>query len=388
MDIEKLKGDATADVDSRHSELTSLSLRIHQNPEQGFNEVNASSWLCEYMESNGFSVERGICQLPTAFRASYGAGGPIVALLAEYDALPGLGHGCGHNIIGTAAAGAAVAARQAADQLGGRIVVIGTPAEEIHGGKAIMAERGAFTDVDVAMIVHPGTADVISIKALACISLDVEFFGKAAHAASTPQEGINALEAMILSFNGINSLRQHITEQARIHGIITRGGEAPNVVPDHTAGVFLVRAPDESQLEELKGKVLNCFQAAALATGASLQCKWTDYYAPIITNQALADAFAANMRTLGRNPQDPADRAFGSSDVGNVSALVPIIHPVIAIAPPDISLHSPEFTAAAAEEGGHRGLIDGAKAMAITAVDVLASPELMIKIREDFLAAR
>ena len=388
MDIDKLKSDIIRKVDSQRTKLIALSHRIHDNPETGFHEVKASKWLCAYLETNGFEIERGICDLPTSFRATYGKGKPVIALMAEYDALPQIGHACGHNIICTAASGAAIAAKEAIDQYGGSIVVIGTPAEELYGGKAIMAERGAFNAIDVAMIVHPSTHDLTSARALACITLEVEFFGKAAHAAARPEEGINALEALILSFNGVNSLRQHIRERARIHGIITKGGDAPNIVPDHTAGTFLVRAVDEAYLEELKIKVLNCFQAAAQATGAQLQFTWKEYYAPMRANMTLAKVLAANMHTVGRNPEPIPDRASGSSDVGNVSMLVPAIHPEVAIVPHNISLHSVDFRAAAVSEEGDRGLLDGAKILALTTVDLLANPKTIAAIRKEFLAAK
>ena len=384
MDIEKLKAMATGEVDAHREELIELSLRIHHNPELGFKEVKASGWLTEYLERNGFKVEKGICQLATAFRGSYGSGKPTIALLAEYDALPKLGHACGHNIIATAAVGAAVTLRGAIDEAGGRVIVIGTPAEELYGGKVIMAERGAFEDIDAAMIVHPSVVDMASIQALACIGLEVEFTGKAAHAAAFPQEGVNALEAMIQAFSGINSLRQHIRERARIHGIITQGGEAPNIVPAYSAGSFLVRAEDEAFLDELKEKVLNCFKAASLATGARLEYKWTAYYAPLKTSFALAEVFTRNMEALGRNLGTTLERALGSSDVGNVSALVPTIHPMVAIAPPEAVPHSPEFAAAAASAEGSRGLLDGAKALAMTVVDLIAQPGIMDRIKEEF----
>jgi amidohydrolase len=386
LDIEKLKAMVIGEVDARQQALSKLSMRIHRSPELGFQEVKASGWLTEYLERNGFKVEKGICQMATAFKGSYGSGKPAIALLAEYDALPQLGHACGHNIIATAAVGAAVAARGAIDEAGGSVVVIGTPAEELHGGKVIMAERGAFDNIDAAMIVHPSVVDMASIQALACIGLEVEFWGKAAHAAVYPHEGVNALEAMIQAFNGINSLRQHIRERARIHGIITQGGEAPNVIPAYTAGSLLVRAEDDAYLDELKEKVLNCFKAASLATGARLEYKWAAHYAPLKTNFALAEVFTKNMEALGRNLWPTLDRGLGSSDVGNVSTLVPTIHPMVAIAPIEILAHSPEFAEAAASEDGNRGLLDGAKALAMTVVDLIAQPEIMARVKEEFFA--
>jgi amidohydrolase len=386
LDLAELKSQVKSEVDAQQDQLAEISAQIHANPELGFQETMAAGWLTQYLERNGFSVERGICDLPTAFRASYGEGKPTIALLAEDDALPDLGHACGHNLIATSAVGAAVASKPAIDRFGGNILVIGTPAEELYGGKVIMAERGAFRDVDIAMLVHPGVYDVATNQALACQTLEVEFYGRAAHAAARPEAGINALDAMLLAFTAINSLRQHIKDKARIHGIITDGGEAANVVPAHSAGNFIVRAEEDSYLDELKDKVLNCFTGAATATGARLEYRWGDVrYAPLRNNQTLAQLFSQNMQSLGRNvlPTD-ATLAFGSTDMGNVSQLVPAIHPTVAIAPADVIIHSPQFATAAASEAGRLGFLDAAKALAMTVLDLLASPETMTRTKEEF----
>ena len=386
LNMERLKASVTGEIDARHQQLSELSLKIHANPELGFHEVKATAWLTQYLEENGFSIERGICELPTAFRGSYGQGKPTIAILAEYDALPGLGHACGHNLIAACAVGAAVASKLAIDQLGGSILVIGTPAEEGGGGKIIMADRGVFNNVDMAMMVHPGVYNVATARALANQSLEVEFFGKAAHAAARPEAGINALEAMLNSFAAINSLRQHIKDKARIHGIITDGGQAANIVPAHSAGSFLVRAEDNTYLDELKERVLNCFIGAATASGARLEYRWgKTRYAPMCNNLTLARLFRQNMQSLGRRMQlfNPSS-AFGSTDMGNVSQLVPGIHPIVAIAPKDVLGHSPQFAEAAASEAGIRGLVDAAKALAMTAVDLVANPEIAVKVKEEF----
>ena len=386
MDIEKLKAQVSREVDSHRHQLNELSLRIHSNPELGFQETKAVGWLTQYLKENGLAIERGICQLPTAFRASYGKGNPAIAILAEYDALPKLGHACGHNLIAASAVGAGIAARPAIDQFGGSLIIIGTPAEELNGGKAIMAERGGFDNLDIAMMVHPGVRDTATTHALACQALEVEFFGKAAHSASRPEAGINALEAMVQSFTAINSLRQHIGDKARIHGIITDGGEAANIVPAHSAGAFLVRAEDNTHLDELKQKVLNCFTGAATASGARLEYRWGNViYAPLRSNLTLARLFRQNMQSLGRRVKltDPGS-AFGSTDMGNVSQLVPSIHPMVAIAPKEVAVHSPQFAAAAASEAGSRGLFDAAKALAMTVVDLVTSPEIVTKIKQEF----
>ena len=386
MDTAKLKAAVRNRIDAQHHQLNELSLRIHSNPELGFQENKAVAWLTQYLGENGLAIERGICELPTAFRASYGQGKPAIAILAEYDALPKLGHACGHNLIAASAVGAGIAARPAIDQFGGSLIIIGTPAEELNGGKAIMAERGGFDNLDIAMMVHPGVRDTATTHALACQALEVEFFGKAAHSASRPEAGINALEAMVQSFTAINSLRQHIGDKARIHGIITDGGEAANIVPAHSAGAFLVRAEDNTHLDELKQKVLNCFTGAATASGARLEYRWGNViYAPLRSNLTLARLFRQNMQSLGRRVKltDPGS-AFGSTDMGNVSQLVPSIHPMVAIAPPEVAVHSPQFAAAAASEAGSRGLFDAAKALAMTVVDLVTSPEIVTKIKQEF----
>ncbi|MFC2001097.1 M20 family metallopeptidase [Chloroflexota bacterium] len=386
MDTGKLKTSVTAEIDACSQQLGELSRKIHSNPELAFQEYQAATCLTEYLERNGFSVERGIYELPTAFRGSYGKGKPVIAILAEYDALPKLGHACGHNLIAAIAVGAGVACRQVVDSLGGSIAVIGTPGEELYGGKVIMAGRGAFDDVDMAMMVHPEVKNVAVTQFLACQTLDVEFFGKAAHAAAKPEAGINALEAMLQSFAAINSLRQHIRDKARIHGIITDGGEAANIVPDHSAGNFIVRAEDDTYLDELKARVLNCFMGAATMTGAKLEYRWGEVrYASMRNNLTLARLFKRNMQSLGRKTflVDPS-KGIGSSDIGNVSQLAPSIHPLVAIAPTGVLIHSPQFTLAAASEAGVRGLLDGAKAVAMTVVDILASPETVARVREEF----
>ncbi len=386
MDIAKIKAIVVSKIDDQRQQLNELSLKIHSHPELGFHEFKAAGWLTEYLAENGFLVECGICALPTAFRASYGQGTPAIAMLAEYDALPEVGHACGHNIIATSAVGAAVAAKPAADTFGGSILVIGTPAEELYGGKIIMAQRGAFDRVDIAMMVHPGVSDFVTTQTLACQTLDVEFFGKEAHAAAQPEAGVNALEAMLLSFAAINSLRQHIKERARIHGIITDGGKAANIVPAHSAGSFIVRAEDDNYLDELKEKVINCFVGAATATGARLEYHWGETrYAAMVNNMTLARLFRHNMQSLGRKVRlTDSGRSFGSTDMGNVSQLVPSIHPFVAIAPANILIHSPEFAQAAASAAGYRGLVDAAKALAMTIADLLANPKTVTRVKEEF----
>jgi amidohydrolase len=386
LSLSALKAYVVKEIDYYSTQLRDLSLRIHSNPELAFHEVKAVGWLTQFLESHGFSVERGICNLPTAFKASYGQGKPVIAILAEYDALPKLGHACGHNLIAGTAVSAGISSKYAIDQFGGTIIVMGTPAEEMYGGKAIMAERGAFNNVDIAMMVHPGQYNSAITYALAANSLEVEFFGKAAHAAMAPEEGINALEALILSFTAINSLRQHIKDNTRVHGIITDGGEAANIVPAHSAANFLVRAHDDMYLSELKERVLNCFIAAAKATGARLKYKWGDVqYATMYNNLVLARLFSQNMHSLGRvmKVPDPSD-VQGSIDMGNVSHLVPSIHCFVRIASSEVIHHTPQFAVAASSDAGIEGMLDGAKALSKTVIDLLNNPKLVKKAKNEF----
>jgi amidohydrolase len=385
LDIEKLKAKVRDSIETQREQLIQLSLNIHDNPELGFKEEKAATWLTGYLEDSGFHIERGIAGLATAFRASYGQERPRIALLAEYDALPKIGHGCGHNIIGVSAVGAGVASKRLIDSLGGSVAVMGTPGEENYGGKIDMVKGGAFKEVDVAMIVHPDTRNMPTEDALACISLEVEFFGRPAHAAGEPHKGINALDAMILAFTSINALRQHIRRDARIHGIITDGGEAPNIIPGHSAGVFSVRALDNDYLSELKNRVLNCFAGASVASGARLEYRWRDRtYAPMKSNMILSGLFKHNLESLGRDVEDFDPRSgLGSTDMGNVSQVVPSIHPTIAIAPREVLIHTPEFAAATISEAGHSALLDAAKAMAMTVADIL-QPGTIDRIRQEF----
>jgi amidohydrolase len=386
LDIGKLKAAIAGEIDARSPQLGELSRKIHAHPETAMKERRASAWLVAFLKENGFAVEVGICKLPTAFQGKYGRGKPVIAFLAEYDALPKLGHACGHNLIATSAVAAGVATQKAVDELGGTVMVYGTPGEEADAGKAIMADRGAFKGLDAVMIAHPGGGNHVVLNALACQTLEVKFVGRAAHAAADPEAGINALEAMILSFNAIDALRQHIKEKARIHGIITDGGEAPNIVPAHSAATFLVRAEDDAYLDILKEKVISCFVGAAAATGAELKYKWADVrYAVMRNNMALARLFRKNMQSLGRPiPLGDADKWSGSSDVGNVSRLAPTIQPMVGIAPDDVLIHSPEFAGAAATKEALRCLLDAAKAMAMTAVDLLADSETLESVRAEF----
>jgi amidohydrolase len=386
--VDELKRRVCQRVDNESERLVGLSRRIHAAPELKFEEHRAAEWLADYLEACGFAVERGAYGLPTAFAARMGSGRPCVAILCEYDALPGIGHACGHNIIAAAGVGAGVAVAPEVAGTGGSIVVLGTPAEEGGGGKILMARAGAFTQVDAAMMVHPAAADLLGMHVLAVSQLAVEYAGKAAHASAFPHRGVNALDGLITAYTAIAQLRQHIRPTERVHGIITDGGQAPNIVPERAAGLFYVRAATESRLARLKERVVACFQAGAAASGAEVEVNTIgEDYADMLTNEPLAQAYAANLRLVGRAvlpAHDVPATVAGSTDMGNVSKLVPSIHPMIAASPPGVALHSAEFARWAGAEPGARAVIDGAKAMAMTALDVLCQPRLRAAITEGF----
>jgi len=388
--IAEWKERACAAVDRQRAELIELSSRIHLCPELRFEEHRAAEWLAAYLQHAGFAVERPVYALATAFAARLGTGAPQVAILCEYDALPGIGHACGHNIIAAAGAGAGAAVAGLVRETGGSVVVLGTPAEEGGGGKILMARKGAFDNVDAAMMVHPAGVDLTAMQVLALSQIEVEYRGRAAHASAAPHQGLNALDALITAYNAIAQLRQHIQATERIHGIITDGGQAPNIVPARAAGTFCVRSATADGLARLKQRVVACFEAGALATGTELQLRTAgDDYADMLTSQPLAEAYAANSALLGRRLSDHegAYTVAGSTDMGNVSKLVPAIHPMIAAAPPSVPLHSAEFATWAGGDRGNGAVIDGAKALAMTALDVLCTPALLSAMKSAFAAA-
>lgn len=387
--IERLKEDACRRIDAERESLIGLSRRIHAQPELKFAEHHAAAWLCEYLSDQGFAVERKAYGLDTAFAARMGQGEPTIAILCEYDALPGIGHACGHNIIAAAGAGAGVGLRDLVAETGGSIVVLGTPAEEGGGGKIIMGHRGAFENVAAAMMVHPAGVDLIGMTVLAVTELAVEYRGRAAHASAFPHQGVNALDALVTAYSTIAQLRQHIRPSERIHGIITNGGQAPNIVPERAAGLFMVRAATEHRLEKLRKRVIDCFEAGALATGATLEIKpASEDYSDMLTNQIMAEAYASNVARLGRQvqPLDAYAAVAGSTDMGNVSKIVPSIHPMIAVSPPGVPLHSSDFTGWAGSESGDKAVLDGAKAMAMTALDILCQADLRTAMSATFAA--
>jgi amidohydrolase len=367
-------------------DLLALSHRIHANPELGFEEERAAAWVAGALADAGFSIENGICELPTAFRARKGSGPLHLAICAEYDCLPGIGHACGHNIIAASAVGAAIGAASVADELGLTVSVIGTPAEEGGGGKIMLLERGAFAGAHAAMMVHPAPLDVVEPPILALTQFEVRYTGKEAHAAAFPEYGINAADALTVAQTAIGLLRQHIRAGDRVHGIVTNGGDAPNIVPAHTCAKYIVRAQSLRDLEEIRGKVMRCFEAGALATGSTLAVS-EDHspYAEMLHDHALAAHYRRNAEALGRSfPEMSAvlERAAGSTDMGNVSLALPSIHPMIGIASLPAVNHQPEFTAHCITEAADQAVIDGALAMAWTAVDVAGDTDLRARLTE------
>jgi amidohydrolase len=378
-------------IDEASSDLWDLALDIHAHPEIAFQERRSAERLCAALVRFGFQVERPVADLETAFRAEARGRdhGPAVAFLAEYDALPEIGHACGHNLICTAALGAGIGVARVMGALAGRIVVMGTPAEEGGGGKVLLLQRGAFEGIDAAMMFHPSGVTWPIRGSLANFRLKVRFRGKLAHAASAPHEGVNALDAMIQFFVAVGLLRQQLRDDARIHGIITYGGAAANVIPDRTEALFSVRATDRRYAQEALTRVIECARGAAVATGATLEHEAIPGYDAIRPNRPMAAAFGRHLQTL-EWPIDPMpDRPrMGSTDMGNVSHALPAIHPYVSIGPRDLKGHTDEFREAAATESARAAMVVAAKAMALTALDLLSNPAFLEEVRRDFAEGR
>ncbi len=374
-------------VEALRDQLLAVSHAIHADPEVAFQEHRAAARLTDELERAGYALQRGVGGLPTAFRAERrGPGpGPTVALVAEYDALPDVGHGCGHNIIAASALGAALALAETDGDVGGRVLVIGTPAEEGGGGKIILAEAGVFADVDAGLMMHPSTRNVVLRGSLAHSRVDVVFHGKAAHAAGSPDLGVNALEAVIQTFVSVNANRLHMRPDARVHGIITHGGDAVNIIPSRAAAKFSVRAKDRAYQRELVGLLRRSAEGAAVATGTRLE--WVEHrgYDNMVPNLTIGRLFVANMEALGIAVAEPApDERMGSTDMGDISQILPSVHAYFAIGPETMPGHSLEFAAAAAGEPGDAAVIQAAKAMAMTVADLLAAPALVQQAQAEF----
>ncbi|MGH9477179.1 MAG: M20 family metallopeptidase [Terriglobales bacterium] len=371
---------------SAEQQLVEISHCIHRHPELGFEEEKASAWLCDALDAGGFRVQRGIAGLPTAFVAEAGNGPLHVAICAEYDALPEIGHACGHNMIAAMALGAGLGAAAVAGEVGLTIHVIGTPAEEVgdDGGKIRLLEAGVFGGVHAAMMAHPSPLEMVEMKVIAASMFDVVYTGKEAHASAFPEMGINAADALTVAQTAIGLLRQQLRPGDRVHGVITHGGGAPNVIPAHTSARYIVRAETLAQLDEVRGKVHRCFEAGALATGAKMEIRGgAKPYADMRFDQELGACYRRNAEAAGRifPPLPPeALRAAGSTDMGNVSQVIPSIHPMIGLNCLPAANHQPEFTAHCITPTADQAVIEGALALAWTAIDCAADPALRARL--------
>ena len=389
MDLAAAKARMVDEVDRRADLLLDTSHRIHEHPELGYEEVFAHDLLTTVLTDEGLAVEPHAYGLDTAFAARAGTRGPTIAVCCEYDALPGMGHACGHNIIAAAGLGAGLAAAALADQLGGRVVVLGTPAEEGGGGKVQMIDRGAFADVDAAIMVHPAGGDLTAMNVIAIQQIIVTYHGQAAHAAAFPYKGRNALDAAVLGYTNIAALRQHIRPEERLHGIFTEAGDKPNIVPSRATTHWYVRAGTRRRLEPLKERVFACLQAGADAAGCTMEFEWQEpVYADMRDNAAIVDLYAVNAGQLGRPPSRPDNNfsVVGSTDMGNVSYEVPSIHPMIKVSPAHVSIHTPEFAGYARGPDGDAAVLDGAKSLAMTIADLWLRPDALEAATTEFRA--
>jgi amidohydrolase len=367
-------------------EAWDVAKEIGEHPELGYQEFYAVNVLTQFLTRYGFTIESPVAGLDTAFVARYKGkkAGPRIAFLAEYDALPGVGHGCGHNLIGAASAGAAVLLSKTLE-LPGEVLVIGTPAEETSGAKVTLVENGVFEGIDAALMFHPGSQNVPEISTLALDALEFVFLGKPAHAVAAAQYGVNALDALINFFNGINALKKQIPEDTRINGIITEGGTAPNIVPERAVARFYLRASKRKVLNELREQVIRCAQGAAAMVSA--QVTWRNFefsYDEMRTNCALAEAFADNLRELGVRQISAPQTAMGSVDMGNVSRVVPAIHPYLVLGHGSDIPHTREFADVVLSSAGERLLLLAIRSLAFTGWDVLTDAKLLQRMKKEF----
>ena len=389
-EVDELKTTACNLIDKNAEVLISVSHEIHDHPEQNYEEVFASELLTRTANGLGVPVELGAFDCATGFSGDVGTG-PTVCIMSEYDALPDIGHGCGHNVIAAAGLGAAIALASIAQNSGGRVRYMGTPAEEGGGGKILMARNGALSGVDLAMMVHPADADLATIDAIALQQLLVEYSGQESHAAAAPHLGRNALDAAVLGYMAVATLRQHIMPTERVHGIFLKSGEKPNIVPSEASTEWYVRSDNVSSLAALKPRVLAALESGAHACGCSVSHEWIGAaYADMVTNNTMGTMYAHNALRLGRTVTDPRNgghRVVGSTDMGNVSHLVPSIHPMIASAPSGTSIHTKQFAQFARSPMADKAVLDGAKAMAMTAIDYWTSPERQVAVAGEFNTA-
>lgn len=375
------------EIKKNEEEILQIARELYEHPELSEEEYFAEKLLTEHLEHHGFYIEHGICQTPTAFRGICKSGrpGPKIAYLCEYDALEGIGHGCGHNLISAMSFGAALGLQAVLEETGGEIIVLGTPAEETNGAKVAMAREGVFDDILAALMLHPDGQSKESGSSLALDALRFRFYGKSAHASAAPEKGANALDAVLLLFNSLNALRQHVTEDVRIHGVVSRGGLRPNIVPDFAEAKFNFRAAERKNLNQVVEKAKKCAHGAAEMTGTSVEI---DYYElsndDMVTNPVLGSLMAKNYRYMGETNVKPACREKGSMDIGNVSHVAPAAHGFIGLGDPQLVLHTREMAEQTVSEAGKKTAIRGACILALTGYDVLASVEVQDGIRKSF----
>ncbi len=368
-------------------DLHKLSKYIYENPELGRREVKAVKAHMELLKENGFDVDEGIVGIETAFIASYTSKkkGPKVAFLAEYDALPEIGHGCGHNILGAASTGAGLLLKEFIDDIGGEVWIYGTPAEETDGAKVDMAKAGLFDNMDIAMAVHPtGEKHMKSGTSQAMEAIRFEYHGKTAHAAGMPHEGINALDGVITLFNSVNAMRQQVKDGDRIHGIVSKGGEAANIIPDYAAADFYVRSDTRKNLKDLVERVKNCARGAALATGTQVEISNYEYtFEDLVTNERLSEIYTNNLKKIGV-VEIGEGKETGSTDMGDVSYCCPTIHPYFPISSKSLTGHSVEFAAATQSEEAKKGMREAVMAMVLTGIEVIVDNKVLEEIRDEF----
>ena len=373
---DRQKQSAIERIDGARDQLIGLSHRIHAHPELSFEEFNASMWCADALEARGFLVEREICDLPTAFRASIGTGPLVIGICCEYDALPDIGHACGHNIIAGAAVGTGIAIADLVDELDITLVVLGTPAEEGGGGKILMLERGGFDGLNASMMVHPWTSEMTGMPCLAVTHFDVHYHGVEAHASAYPERGRNAADAITIAQVAIGLLRQHANPGDQVHGIVTNGGSAPNIVPAHTTAKYYARASTLKKLDEWLPRVHRCFEAGAIATETSVEyVTHSPPYSEFLVDEPMAKIYRTNAEALGRIFAPLAERVVAAStDMGNVSLVIPAIHPTLDIGALPAVNHQAAFAKHCVSESADLALLDGAKAMAMTVVDLAKGP--------------
>ncbi|MDC1070950.1 M20 family metallopeptidase [Acidimicrobiia bacterium] len=369
-----LKNTFKKNLDSIHKQLTEVSDWMYENPELGFNEFKTSEYLVKFIESFDGKVAYPTGGLDTAFEVTYGNEGPLIVLCVEYDALPEIGHACGHNVIATASIGAGLAIKDLVDELGIRVKLLGTPAEEGGGGKIILLENGNFEDAACSMMIHPGVEDVVNPTFTTIQQYKVEFFGKDAHAAGAPEQGINALDAQIQLFVNASTYRQQMVSTNRMHGVITNGGFKPNIIPSYTSSEWYLRALNESDLLKIESDFKNFVNAAAMSTKCQVKIESPDYrYTEIDNNKTMYELYKENSLSVDRKmilQSEAARPGLGSTDMGNISLAMPSIHPMLSIDSGDAVNHQPEYAAATLTLGGHRAIYDGAYAMGATIIDL------------------